>query len=160
VSWQTEAVADLRTLLRDDNPSAQRYTDAQLQGLWVSAARQVLTDCLAAGFLHAYAVSTAAVSVAPDPTGAGTADPDFVALVSLKAACIAAQGEAAKGAGQAIAIGSNGGDKIDLRDTWRARDSLLKSGPCQGYALARTAYVNKVAGGLLGRAVGTPIRFW
>jgi hypothetical protein len=161
-----EVIPELRALLGDDGASP-KYTDAQLETLWVAAARRVVFDTAAVGLARAYALSVADATVTPDPTAPATPDPEFVTLATAHAACLANQGAAVKGAGQAIAIGSTGGDRIDLKDTWKARESVLRLGACAAYKAMLAAYLRdrrpggpRDPGGGGGRAVVTPVRVY
>jgi len=158
VAWSDEIIPDLRARLGDDGATL-RFTDAQLRVLWLSAGRQVISDCYGVDFVNTYVISLLSATITPDPTVAGTVDPDYMTLTTLKAACIANQGAATKGAGQAIAIGSSGGDRIDLRDTAKARTALLKTGACQEYIDAKTRFLLENQGqNRLGIGVSTAVR--
>ena len=134
--WQTVMVGVLRELLKDSE-EPYTYSDTALEKLLLSSARLVQFDTT---FSTSYAVDTEGLDITPDPSG----DNPFVVLTCLRAACVLGKGEAAKSAGQAIAV-RDGSSSIDLRGNLTGRLELMKSA-CEEYRNAKNAHA-------LGRSV-------
>lgn len=144
MAWADVMIPIVRGLVFDlETPYT--YSDARLTTLIVTAAALVVSTV---DFGTSYTVDTANETIVPDPS----ADDDFVALVSLKAACIISQGEARDAARKAISV-KDGPSFIDTKDRAKHLYELAKD-VCEKYQKAEIAY--KVGDGSIGRAIVSP----
>lgn len=162
-SWDEELPLVVRDMVGDTSASP-KFTDEDLQGLIVSAARAVSA---VAPFLNQYTTNRDDLTIVPDPTVALTRDDWFSLLICEKAACVLTRGQLIKTAGQAIRV-VDAGSEIDLRDAFRARQASEKTW-CAQFDKDLLDYRREVAqnggsppgsgaGGGIGRQVTGPIR--
>lgn len=81
MTWQTDSVQIVRTLIHDVDPTVYTYTDERIEEVFVVSAYNVLSEI---SLTVAYTVTLATCSISPDPV----TDTFFMNLVSLKAASI------------------------------------------------------------------------
>lgn len=101
----------VRHLISDVDPTSYKYTPKRIETTILVAAQLLTTET---DLRQEYDINVEQCELNPDPTDAGTADDDFIALVSLKSACIILGGEVKSESGNAISI-KDGPSAIDLR---------------------------------------------
>lgn len=127
MSWQTELPIIVRTLVNDlgDQPN---YSDQRLLQVLSVAARYVQFDVV---LDTKYEVDVSTSSISPDPTVSN--DEIFIALVSLKAACIVDQSTyRTKSAMEGIRA-SLGPASLSVAGQSSAWKTILDQGPCAAY---------------------------
>jgi hypothetical protein len=127
--WSDEMVLILRNIINDDG-TTQTYTDNRLMESLLAAAQIVTFEV---SFPTSYLVDFDAYQISPDPTdtAGGTRDNAFIALVTTKAACRIARGEAKIAGGQGISV-KDGSSAVDLRDVAKYKIQTATSF-CQDY---------------------------
>jgi len=81
MTWQTDSVQIIRTLIHDVDPDTYAYTDDRIEEVFVVSAYNVITDI---SFSIAYTITLSTCSISPDPI----TDTHFMNLVALKASSI------------------------------------------------------------------------
>jgi len=81
MTWQTDSVQIVRTLIHDVAPSTYAYTDERIEEVFVVSAYSVIVEVT---FSNAYLITLSTCTITPDPV----LDKYFMNLVSLKAASI------------------------------------------------------------------------
>lgn len=109
--WETEIPTLIRYTIGDVS-APQTYSDARLQQQAVAAAIFVQTEV---DISTSYTVSIAATGISPDPCDPSARDDPFVALITMKSACMLASNEARIRGGQAISI-KDGDSSISTSD--------------------------------------------
>lgn len=104
MTWQTQAVLTIRSLIGDLDPASYQYTDERLTQLFMISGQLVLMDT---SFDNDYVIDVALEDISPDPS----LDLDFMGLTSLRAACILASSEVRTKAG---ATGNH--SKVTMKD--------------------------------------------
>lgn len=111
MSWQGQISTMVRHLISDVDSSNYKYTTKRLETSILVAAQLLTTET---DLKNNYTINVEQCELSPDPTDSGTEDDDFIALVSLKCACIILGGEVRAESGNAISI-KDGPSAIDLR---------------------------------------------
>ena len=146
MSWQTNMVPIVRGLIFDLT-TPYIYDCTRLEELICVAAVLTMQEL---DFNISYTVDLSEVSITPDPSDAN--DEDFVALVSLKTACLISQGEHRDAAKRAISV-KDGPSFVDTKDKAKHL-GVLAEGACSAYTRAKTNY--QIGDGSLGRAIVGP----
>jgi hypothetical protein len=146
MSWQSDMTPIVRGLIFDVSVP-YTYSCTRIEEL-IAVSAVLVTQEVAFG--TAYTIDLNAVSITPDPAVAG--DEDFVALVSIRTACLIAQGEHRDAAKQAISV-KDGPAFVDTKDRAKHLGDLAKNA-CLQYAQAKTNY--QIGDGTLGRAIVGP----
>lgn len=146
MAWTTEMVTIVRGLI-NDMVSPYSYSDERLQQLICVGAVLTIQDV---DFGTSYAVDLSAFTITPDPSVAD--DADFEALVSIRTACLIAQGEHKDAAKKAISV-KDGPSFVDTKD--RAKHlEVIADDACSAYDRAKINY--QIGDGSLGRAIVGP----
>lgn len=153
MAWEDESLIMLRAFVDDLDETA--YTDDRLLQVLAVAAFQVNLEM---SFANKYTVKMSDVSVAPDPTLAGTRDDSFLNLSCLKAACIIDQGSAVTAAKRAISV-RDGGSSVNLQGVFAGKLALLEKGWCAVYQDAKFEYQAGLVR-VAGACVCTPFRLY
>lgn len=125
--WETEIPLLIRYTIGDVS-APQAYSDARLQQQAVAAAIFVQTEV---DLSTAYTVNIAATGIYPDPCDPAARDDPFVALITMKSACMLTSNESRIRGGQAISI-KDGDSSISTSD--RAKISKeIAANFCQMY---------------------------
>lgn len=140
--WESTALEVLRVLINDLDGTT--YQDCRLIKILQVSAMQVLREIT---FTTPYVISFADFSVSPDPSS----DSNFILLVSMKAACIIAQGEMKTESGCAVRV-TDGPSSIDLGSKLDGLKSNLRTS-CDAYEIAKRDYVS---GNIIGHAIFGP----
>lgn len=119
MTWQNEIVRIVRFLINDIDAST--YTDDRLEETILVAAQLMLVNV---DFSTDYTIDVDELILSPDPT-IGTKDNDFIALVSLKAACIVLGSECKTAAAQGWRI-KDASSSIDTTASYQSLYQLLK----------------------------------
>jgi hypothetical protein len=122
----------LRDLINDVDSTS--YTDARLKDTLVRAAFFVDNEL---NFNTSYTIDVPATGITPDPVV--KSDSPFVALTTLKAACIIDRGEARTQAKQVAKV-ADGTSSVDTSARVRGFDMVLKQGNCAAYEQAKFEY--------------------
>lgn len=122
MSWQGQISTMVRHLINDTDSSSYKYTAKRLETTILVAAQllSIETD-----LNNTYTINVEQCQLTPDPTDAETKDDDFVALTSLKSACIILGGEVKTESANAISI-KDGPSAIDLRGVAGTLTGLYK----------------------------------
>lgn len=127
MAWQDELTIMVRTLVNDIGETVT-YSDERLHQVIAVAAKYVQFDV---ALDNTYSVDVAAPSITPDPTVNN--DDIFVALLSLKAACIIDQSTyRTKSALEGIRA-SLGPASLSVAGQSAAIRTMLELGPCAAY---------------------------
>lgn len=139
MAWQSELVLILRHLVDDLCGSA--YSDSRLEEVILVSAQIMLAET---SFSQTYTIDVDAQTLSPDPT-TGTRDAGFIALVTLKAACIIARGELRNAAArEGIKVTDKFGS-IEIKGKAMAAQELAKT-YCDAYQKAKLEYaINNVS---------------
>ena len=81
MSWQTDAVALIRTQVQDLDYNNYTYTDDRLEEVFIVAAYNIINDV---SFNTSYVVNITNSTISPDPVS----DTYFMSLTALKASCL------------------------------------------------------------------------
>lgn len=111
MSWQGQISTMVRYLINDTDPTSYTYSAKRLETTILVAAQLLNTET---DLNYTYTINLEQCQLTPDPTDVGTKDDDFVALTSLKSACIILGGDIKKESANAISI-KDGPSAIDLR---------------------------------------------
>ena len=149
MSWQGNTIAVVRQLIGDTDSTAYTYSDTRIEQTVLTAAMLVNTNT---NFVNTYTIDIAGCSISPDPTDTDTKDDPFVALISLKAACIIVGSEVRKESGNAISI-KDGPSAIDLRGV---TDTLLKLYKNLCDKFEETLFQYRAGDSVAGQAILTP----
>ena len=122
MSWQGQISTMVRYLINDTDPASYTYSAKRLETTILVAAQLLTTET---DLNNVYAINLEQCTLSPDPTDAGTKDDDFIALASLKSACIILGGEIKKESSNAISI-KDGPSAIDLRGVAGTLTGLYK----------------------------------
>lgn len=156
MAWDDDGIVLLRALINDSDATAYRYTDTRLTEALLVAAFQVNLEI---DFLNDYVISLGNETITPDPTNINTKDDNFLNLIAVKAACIIDRGSAGTAADQAIMV-QDGSSRIDLREAFKAKLSLLQKGWCAVYDNMKQEYITSQQGVIVGAAIMTPFRIY
>jgi len=135
MSWQGQMTTIVRHLINDTNPASYTFTDARLETTVLVASQLVTSQT---DFINNYEINVEGCKLSPDPTDTDTKDNDFIALVSLKSACIVLGGDIRSESGNAISI-KDGPSAIDLRGVTQTLTLLYKD-MCEKYENMLFAY--------------------
>jgi hypothetical protein len=144
MAWQTTLIPVVRGLIFDLTPP-YTYCDTRLEELIVVSAVLVTQEC---AFSTTYVMDLNAVTITPDPS----ADEDFVALVSIRTACLISQGEHRDAAKSAVSV-KDGPSSIDTKDRAKHLGDIADDA-CSNYAKAKFSY--QVGDGSVGKAIVGP----
>lgn len=122
MSWQGQISTMVRHLINDVDPASYKYSAKRLETTVLVAAQLLSTET---DLAQPYSINVEQCQLSPDPTDDGTKDDDFIALVSLKTACIVLGGEVKSESGNAISI-KDGPSAIDLRGVATTLTMLYK----------------------------------
>ncbi len=127
MSWQIELPIIVRTLINDisDQPV---YSDERLLQVISVAAKYVQFDVV---LDHQYAIDVANPTISPDPTE--DRDEIFIALVSLKAACIVDQSTLRTKAAMEGVRASLGPASLSVGGSLEGLRMIIEKGPCATY---------------------------
>jgi len=149
MSWQGQISTMVRYLISDVDPSNYKYTAKRLETTILVASHLLTTQT---DLRQEYSVNLESCTLSPDPTDQETKDNDFIALVSLKSACIIIGGEIKSESGNAISV-KDGPSSIDLRGVTGTLTILYKD-LCSKYDQLLLDY--KAGNSLAGHAVLGP----
>lgn len=128
MSWQGQISTIVRHLISDVDPTNYKYSQKRLETTILVAAQLLTTET---DLKQPYSINVEQCGLSPDPTDNDTKDDDFLALVSLKCACIILGSEVRSEAGNAISI-KDGPSAIDLRGVSSTLMALYKD-LCEKY---------------------------
>lgn len=134
MAWDSEMVTMVRYMINDFG-TPQTYSDDTLMTMILISVQWVQQENT---FINTYTTNIDNQTLTPDPTSSSARDESFMWLVSLKTACMLAQGELKKIGGQAIAI-TDEGSSIDLRGTLQGKIVVGKTF-CDDYSAASWKY--------------------
>lgn len=149
MSWQGQISTMVRHLISDVDSTNYKYSTSRLETSILVAAQLLTTET---DLSQTYTINVESCSLSPDPTDADTKDDDFIALVSLKCACIILGGEVRAESGNAISI-KDGPSAIDLRGVSSTLTNLYKD-LCQKYEQMLIDY--RAGSSLAGHAILGP----
>jgi len=149
MSWQGQISTMVRYLISDVDPSNYKYTAKRLETTILVASHLLTTQT---DLRQEYSINLESCTLSPDPTDQETKDNDFIALVSLKSACIIIGGEIKSESGNAISV-KDGPSSIDLRGVTGTLTILYKD-LCSKYDQLLLDY--KAGNSLAGHAVLGP----
>jgi len=149
MSWQGNTIAVVRQLIGDTDSTSYTYSDTRIETTVLTAAMLVNTNT---NFTNTYTIDIEGCSISPDPTDTATKDDPFVALISLKSACIIVGSEVRKESGNAISI-KDGPSAIDLRGV---TDTLLKLYKNLCDKFEETLFQYRAGDSVAGQAILTP----
>ncbi len=144
MAWQDTIVPIVRGLIFDLT-SPFTYSCTRLEELIAVSAVLVTQEV---SFTTAYVIDLDAISITPDPSG----NADFVALVSIRTACLISQGEHRDAAKKAFSV-KDGPAFVDTKDRAKHLGDLAEDA-CMMYQRAKTNY--QIGDGTLGRAIVGP----
>jgi len=144
MAWTTDMVIVVRGLI-NDLVETYTYSDARLQELICIGAVLTIQEV---DFDTSYTIDLDNSTITPDPSS----DDDFVALVSLKTACMISQGEHRDAAKKAISV-KDGPAYVDTKDRAKHLGDIAEDA-CQAYSKAKLNY--QIGDGSLGRAIVGP----
>lgn len=122
MSWQGQISTMVRHLISDVDPANYKYSAKRLETTILVAAQLLTTET---DLKQLYTINVEQCELSPDPTDDTTKDDDFIALVSLKCACVILGGEVRAESGNAISI-KDGPSAIDLRGVSGTLNILYK----------------------------------
>ena len=143
MSWQTTIIPIVRGLIFDLVPP-YTYCDIRLEELICISAVLVMQEV--GNF--AYTVDLSAMTITPDPSD----NANFVALVSLRTACLIAQGEHKDAAKTAVSV-KDGPAFIDTKERAKQLGEVAEDA-CTNYSNAKYNY--RFGDGTLGRTIVGP----
>lgn len=146
MAWAPDMIKIVRGLI-SDMTSPYTYDDWRMQELIVVGAVMTVQEV---DFATAYTINLCTNSITPDPSVAS--DYDFMALVSLKTACMISSGEHRDAAKTAISV-KDGPSFVDTKDKAKYLGGLAEN-VCDAYEKAKLNY--QVGDGSLGRAIVGP----
>jgi hypothetical protein len=127
MSWNTEIPIIIRTLINDlEDPPM--YSDERLLQSITVAAKYVQFDVV---LQHQYDVNISAGTISPDPTE--DKDEIFIALLSLKAACIVDQSTFRTKAATEGVRAALGPAQLSVAGSLNGWKTILDKGPCALY---------------------------
>jgi hypothetical protein len=144
MAWTTDIVMVVRGLINDmDSP--YDYSDTRLKQLICIAGVLLIQE---ASFTTSYTIDLSEFTITPDPSS----DADFVALVSLKTACMILNGEHKNAANSSLSV-KDGPAFIDSTSKAKQLGELAKS-ICEAYNKAKFSYL--AGDGSVGRIIIGP----
>lgn len=149
MSWQGQMSIIVRHLVNDLDSDNYKYSDRRIETTILVAAHFLTTET---DLRNPYDVNVETCTLFPDPTDDDTKDPDFIALVSLKASCIIIGSEVRTESGNAISI-KDGPSAIDLRGVANTLVILYKD-LCEKYEQMLLDY--RAGSSLAGQAILGP----
>lgn len=154
MSWQDATNIMVRALINDLSPTSPVHSDDDIANVVATAAIIVGSDF--PYFKNSYTIDLNIPEIVPEFSDStlGTYDPDYLALVTLKASCIFQLGEFQKATNNAIEV-VDGDSSVKTAGGLLGWSSLIRLGACQSYTLL----INKLSfrkGAGLGRAVSSP----
>jgi len=111
MSWQGQISTMVRHLISDLDSNNFKYSAHRLETTILVAAQLLMSET---DLAYDYDINVEQCDLSPDPTDTATKDNDFLALVSIKCACIILGGEIKAESGNSISI-KDGPSAIDLR---------------------------------------------
>lgn len=141
MTWQTDSVQIIRTLIHDVDPSAYVYTDERLEEVFVISAYNVITDIV---FDTAYTITISTNTISPTPVS----DKYFMNLVALKAASIILFSEYKTASSSAVKV-IDGPSTIDYTAVSKNLKELYDSAAEQFEKLKFKYNVGEGAGGIV-----------
>lgn len=129
MDWETVLTIIVRSLIGDTNPAAYVYSDDRVAQAIVVAALLVSQDYQ---FSTVYTFDLSGVNIIPDPTANTSYDPIFIALVTLRAACMFLTNTMQSATLGAMKVG-DGDDFVDNSGAANAYKNLISTGPCVSY---------------------------
>ena len=136
MSWQLEIPIIVRVWISDldANPT---YSDDRILQVITVAAQNVSREV---SFVTDYTIDVVNNTISPDPTLSSSDDPDFVALVALKAACILDQSTyRTKAVNEGIKT-SLASATLQTAGNLKGYKDLLDVGPCGMYSKLRQEF--------------------
>lgn len=127
MAWQEELTIIVRTLINDLGPD-YTYSDSRIEQCLVVASKYVQFDV---SLDHYYDVDVVNLSISPDPTSDN--DDIFIALVSLKAACIIDQSNFRTKAALEGLRAALGPASLSVGGSLAGWKEILAHGPCALY---------------------------
>jgi|TARA_R110000744_G_scaffold238416_1_gene355902 hypothetical protein len=150
MSWKTIGRTMLRAML--DDPSSTTYTDSRLDSLLITSAYFLPIEI---NFVTNYTVDIVAEAIAPDPASA-LDGVDFIALMVLKAACMADTGSFRTRALIQGVSASLGPASLQTGGYGAQLLNLLNLGPCKAYEELKEQYNFSYKGKQVIRAIMGP----
>lgn len=136
MSWQTDMTTIVRVWINDLDASPT-YSDSRIQQVITVAAQNVIREV---NFVQNYTIDISSTGITPDPTAQDTKDDDFVALTSLKSACILDQSTfRTKAVNEGIKT-TLASASLSVQGNLRGYHTLLQVGPCAIYDQLRTEF--------------------
>lgn len=139
----------VRHLISDVDSTNYKYSTKRIETSILVAAQLLTTET---DLKQVYSINVEQCQLSPDPTDTTTKDNDFIALVSLKCACIILGGEVRAESGNAISI-KDGPSAIDLRGVSSTLAMLYKD-LCEKYEQMLIDY--RAGNSLAGHAILGP----
>jgi hypothetical protein len=127
MAWKDELTIMVRTLVNDIGET-YTYSDERIQQVIVVAAKYVQFDVV---LDNTYTVNVSVPDISPDPTDNN--DDIFIALVSLKAACIVDQSTFRTKSAMEGVRASLGPASLSVAGQSAAWRTMLELGPCAAY---------------------------
>jgi hypothetical protein len=149
MSWQGQISTMVRHLISDVDSSNYKYSPRRLETTILVASQLLTTET---DLNQTYSINVETCTLDPDPTETETKDEDFIALVSLKTACIILGGEVKAESGNAISI-KDGPSAVDLRGVTSSLMALYKD-ICAKYDQLLIDY--KAGNSIAGKAILGP----
>jgi hypothetical protein len=149
MAWDDELPIILRYMI-DDVSDTPKYSDDRLATMISLAAIFTQQEN---SFSREFVIDVTEPSISPDPTDSATRDNVFIALTTLKAACLLARAELKTISGQSVSIQS-GRDRIDLTGNLRGKQQVATAF-CQEYQDARWEFQLNTSIGI-GQAIVGP----
>ena len=128
MSWQGQMSTIVRHLVNDLDSSSYKYSTNRIETAILVAAQLTTMNV---DFDNTYSINVETCKLDPDPTETGTRDDAFVALISMRTACIILGSEIRSESGNAISI-KDGPSAIDLRGVTQTLAILYKD-LCEKY---------------------------
>lgn len=149
MAWDSDITIMVRYLIGDVDSDNYTYSDARIKTTILVASQLLLSSV---NFSQPYVVSLSSETLSPDPTSSAIQDNDFLALASLKTACVIIGSEVKSESGNAISI-KDGPSAIDLRGVSSTLMTLYKD-LCQKYESLMIDY--QAGNSLAGHAILGP----
>ena len=145
MTWQTDAVQIIRTLVHDVDYDNYAYTDERIEEVFVVSAYNVINNI---SFDTSYTITLSSCSISPDPV----TDTYFMNLVSLKSASIILFSEYKTASSSAVKV-VDGPSTIDYTEVAKNLKDLYENAAGQFEQMKFKYNLGEGAGGI---AVLTP----
>jgi len=128
--WKTPLTLMVRYLINDfsSTPETQKYSDEDLQRMIAISSIYASQDYR---FANSYIIDIDNIEITPDPYD--LQDEEFIALSTLKAACLFNINQYQGAVKNGIKVKS-GDDSVDLTSGFSGYKDILSMGPCESYS--------------------------